>query len=188
VEVLPSQKEYKPGQKATVKVKLTDFELGRMTPETRKNLLSKTLGSSEADAKIAGTLPYMSPEQRDGKVPDARSDIYTFGVLLFEALTGECPQPGDKPSELAKGLLLGADVDRLFERCFTRYERRYVDGCWMSDAEISRVLQRDKVRAILDAAPDVIVSANPGCIVHLAGAGLDVRHPLDIIAWALDGR
>ena len=41
----------------------------------------------------------------------------------------------------------------------------------LTHSEISRVLQRDKVRAILDAAPDVIVSANPGCILQIA-AGL----------------
>lgn len=41
----------------------------------------------------------------------------------------------------------------------------------LTHPEISRVLQRDKVRAILDAAPDVIVSANPGCILQIA-AGL----------------
>ena len=45
-----------------------------------------------------------------------------------------------------------------------------------------------KVAAIEATGAPVVASANPGCIVHLAGAGLDVRHPLDIIAWALDGR
>jgi serine/threonine-protein kinase len=107
------------------KVKLTDFELGTMTPEAAQAKLSRTLGSSSLDAKISGTIAYMSPEQRDGKVPDARSDIYTFGVLLFEALTGELPQPGDKPSELRRDLTQKDAVDRVFERCFTRLERRY---------------------------------------------------------------
>jgi glycolate oxidase iron-sulfur subunit len=44
-----------------------------------------------------------------------------------------------------------------------------------------------KVAAIAATRAPVVASANPGCIVHLAGAGLDVRHPLDIIAWSLDG-
>jgi glycolate oxidase iron-sulfur subunit len=44
-----------------------------------------------------------------------------------------------------------------------------------------------KVAAIAATGAPVVASANPGCIAHLAGAGLDVRHPLDIIAWSLDG-
>jgi glycolate oxidase iron-sulfur subunit len=44
-----------------------------------------------------------------------------------------------------------------------------------------------KVAAIEATGAPVVASANPGCIVHLAGAGLDVRHPVDIIAWSLDG-
>ncbi|HEX4538673.1 MAG TPA: (Fe-S)-binding protein [Acidimicrobiales bacterium] len=44
-----------------------------------------------------------------------------------------------------------------------------------------------KVAAIAATGAPVVASANPGCIAHLAGAGLDVRHPLDIIARTLDG-
>jgi glycolate oxidase iron-sulfur subunit len=44
-----------------------------------------------------------------------------------------------------------------------------------------------KVAAIAATGAPVVASANPGCIAHLAGAGLDVRHPLDIIAWSLGG-
>ena len=44
-----------------------------------------------------------------------------------------------------------------------------------------------KVAALRRAAPDpVVVSANPGCIVHLGQAGVDVRHPADLLAEALD--
>jgi serine/threonine protein kinase len=107
------------------KVKLTDFELGNMNEEAAQLRLSRSLGTQESDGKIAGTIAYMSPEQRDGKVPDARSDVYTFGVLLFEALTGEHPQPGDKISDFRKDLPHVAEIDRIFERCFTRHERRY---------------------------------------------------------------
>jgi glycolate oxidase iron-sulfur subunit len=42
-----------------------------------------------------------------------------------------------------------------------------------------------KVAAIAATGAPVVASANPGCIVHLSGAGLDVRHPVDIIAWSL---
>ncbi len=118
------------------KVKLTDFELGKMNEESAQARLSRSLGTQETDAKLAGTIAYMSPEQRDGKVPDARSDIYTYGILLFEALTGEHPQPGDKISDFRKDLAHVAELDRIFERCFTRHERRYA-----STAELAKDVQ-----------------------------------------------
>ena len=49
---------------------------------------------------LAGTLPYMSPEQFNGKDVDARSDIWSAGVTLFEILTGRCPFVGENLSSL----------------------------------------------------------------------------------------
>jgi serine/threonine protein kinase len=104
------------------RIKLTDFELGRLDVSA----LQQSLAFSTQDANPAGTLVYMSPEQRAGKTADARSDVFTFGVMLFELLTGTLPEPGDKPSQFVKGLP-GA-VDTIFERCFARHERRYANA------------------------------------------------------------
>ena len=54
---------------------------------------------------IAGTPAYMSPEQLRGQVPDNRSDLWSLGVVLYQALTGELPFPGDRFEAVANGIL-----------------------------------------------------------------------------------
>jgi serine/threonine protein kinase len=73
--------------------KLGDFGLAKPSEDTTD--LTQTL--TEAGTRpgvIVGTIPYMSPEQATGKPIDARSDIFSFGTLLCEALTGQRPFQG----------------------------------------------------------------------------------------------
>lgn len=102
----------------TGEVKLTDFEFSRTAKDIH---LSLSLATVEG---MAGTLVYMSPEQRQGKNVDAQSDIYTFGVVMFEALTGDRPQPGDLLSEFIDN----DSYDQIFSRCFSRPRKRFKSG------------------------------------------------------------
>jgi tetratricopeptide (TPR) repeat protein len=71
-------------------VKITDFGLAQLMHDTR---------GSDEPGTVKGTLAYMSPEQARGHDLDARADIFSFGVVLFELLTGRLPF--DSPSETA---------------------------------------------------------------------------------------
>ena len=75
---------------------------------------------------MAGTLDYMSPEQRAGNEVDARTDLYAVGVILFELLTGEKPAGTEVPGDLNPKT--PAYLNEVFRHAYTRLERRYASA------------------------------------------------------------
>ena len=63
--------------------------------------LSQSQASSVTGSAIIGTPAYMAPEQASGETVDSRSDIYAFGIILFEMLTGRQPYEADTPMAIA---------------------------------------------------------------------------------------
>lgn len=113
-------------------VKLTDFGLGHTT-KGESLLLSASL-RSEAPT-FGGTVPYIAPEIRDGSSTiDARADLYSLGIVIFEILTGKRPAGGELPSDLRSDL--PAWCDRVFRGLYTRREKRFT-----SVAEVRQALQ-----------------------------------------------
>jgi eukaryotic-like serine/threonine-protein kinase len=78
---------------ATEQVKVCDFGIAKFTGSTQSTAVEKLT----TDGTIIGTPDYLSPEQARSDVIDARSDIYSMGVILFEALTGKTPFKSDTP-------------------------------------------------------------------------------------------
>ncbi|MFG3140209.1 WD40 repeat domain-containing serine/threonine protein kinase [Streptomyces sp. NPDC048211] len=70
------------------RVKVCDFGIARVADT------SETLTST---GPVLGTPAYMSPEQHQGRTADARTDLYSLGVVMFEMLTGILPFPVDQP-------------------------------------------------------------------------------------------
>ena len=71
-------------------LKILDFGLATLSNEAILQM-SRTLSASDVPSGVAGTLPYMSPEQLLGNEVDERSDIYSAGVVIYELSTGQLP-------------------------------------------------------------------------------------------------
>src|SRR5262245_371555 len=85
--------------------KLADFGLAKPFDESPGGQPRPQL---TAVGLVVGTLAYMSPEQASGQTLDARSDIFSFGVVLYEQLAGRRPFTGDTDLELLKTIIHGA--------------------------------------------------------------------------------
>jgi serine/threonine-protein kinase len=107
-------------------VKVTDFGLGHVGGSTTQSIMQSGSGLTEDGRSIAGTLAYMSPEQKEGAELDARSDLYSCGIILFEMLTGERPQGSELPSSLRSDVPV--QLNEVFRRCYARRERRYASA------------------------------------------------------------
>ena len=116
--------------------KILDFGLARFQPER----LDQETASHLTDAgAIVGTVAYMSPEQLEGKEVDFRTDIFSFGVLLYELATGVRPFEGGSPASTIARILTGeavpmrernpitpAELDRIVRKCLRKSpEERY---------------------------------------------------------------
>jgi serine/threonine protein kinase/Tfp pilus assembly protein PilF len=103
-------------------LKVLDFGLAKLFQPS--GAIDKTLTYTGTQG-LTGTLPYMAPEQLDGREVDARTDIYALGAIFHELVTGEKPFPQETPSEIMHAILdkqpelprsLGAQISEGLER------------------------------------------------------------------------
>ncbi len=103
-------RDLKPGNILVAKsgVKVLDFGLARITHAPAgdsPSVVETHAVSLTAEGSILGTLPYMSPEQVEGHEADTRSDIFAFGVVLYELIAGTRPFTGKTPANLVASIL-----------------------------------------------------------------------------------
>jgi eukaryotic-like serine/threonine-protein kinase len=72
------------------RLKILDFGLAQLMPHASELGLTATVTRSQ---EVTGTLPYMAPEQLRGEATDARADVWSVGVVLYEMATGKRPFP-----------------------------------------------------------------------------------------------
>ena len=87
------------------RVKVLDFGLAKMQAAAEHaSAPMETVMHTEA-GMVLGTVPYMSPEQARGSAVDRRADIWAFGCILYELLTGRQAFPGDTASDILASVL-----------------------------------------------------------------------------------
>src|SRR5271169_3723342 len=106
-DLKPGNIKIKPDGPAASRVKVLDFGLAKIggTPTAKtEDSPTITMGATQA-GMILGTAAYMAPEQARGKEVDRRADIWAFGVVLYEMLTGQKLFKGDDLSEILAAVI-----------------------------------------------------------------------------------
>jgi Tol biopolymer transport system component len=170
-------------------VKVLDFGLakaleGRDSTSGLSHSLTHSLTAATGAGTILGTARYMSPEQARGKPVDRRSDIWSFGCVMFEALTNSRPFDGETVSDTLVSILEREPDWRLLPATTPTAIRHLLRRCLQKD------LQR-RLRDIGDARLEIEdVLAGPVTAVEPAGpeAGAGRRWRLvRALAWLTIG-
>src|SRR6185369_15421024 len=120
------------------RVKVLDFGLAKLAASAPQALTqAPTVGAPDSETgRIAGTAPYMAPEQIRGEAVDARTDLFAFGIVLYELVTGRRPFVGPTAMVVSAAILketphplsrvradLPPDLERIVSRCLEKNPR-----------------------------------------------------------------
>ncbi len=126
-------------------IKVADFGIAALENEVEE----------KPDGQAIGSIHYIAPEQARGESPDARSDIYSLGILMYEMLTGNVPYSGDTLGEVAIKHMQSApvsprevnpEISEELERITLKAMASRIDMRYQSAAELLRDL--DKLTAV----------------------------------------
>ena len=148
------------------RVKVLDFGLAKMASEVAAVQEGTTIVASEAgNGKVVGTMPYMAPEQLRGETTDARSDLFSLGIILYELATGRRPFRGKTSVDLSSCILrdspdpitrvradLPAELERIVCRCLEKSPRERIQSALDVNNDLRR-LRRTMERG-LHGVPD----------------------------------
>jgi Tol biopolymer transport system component len=147
-------------------VKVLDFGLAKALTTRAPDVTAATFTSPAMTRAgiILGTAAYMSPEQARGREVDARTDIWAFGCVLFEMLTGRPPFDGETVTDILGAIVhkdpewsrlpgtLPESLRRLLERCLAKDQKQRLHNIADVRLEIQDLLARPPVAGVSTTA------------------------------------
>jgi serine/threonine-protein kinase len=136
-------------------VKLVDFGLAKSFRDEGAGAAAATITATEG-GNVVGTAAYMSPEQARGTAVDSRTDVWSFGCVLYEMLTGRRAFDGETSSDAIVSVLtrepdldalpptVGAGIRRLLRRCLVKDPRNRLRDIGDARIEIEEALAGDR--------------------------------------------
>ncbi len=171
--------------------KILDFGLAKVQAVNPEGTTQVTSAGS-----VMGTASYMSPEQVRGKELDERSDLFSFGVVLYEMATGSLPFPGDTPGSVSDGILNRAPVPPLrlnpelppkLEDLITKALEKNRELRYQHASDIRTDLQRLKRDTESGTSGSIRVASQTATPSHSGSShSLEMAHVLftDIVAYS----
>jgi serine/threonine protein kinase len=154
------------------RVKVLDFGLAKLALEDGSPDLSRAATVAapiSGVGDVVGTLPYMAPEQIRGESVDARSDLFSLGVVLYELIAGRRPFTGESPADIISAILRDApaplarsrtdlppDLESVVDRCLEKNARQR----FQTALDVANELRR--LRRSLEHHDPVTDSRHPG--------------------------
>ena len=144
-------RDLKPGNIMVTKsgIKLLDFGLAKMKAAVASGDETAAM-TVTMEGVITGTLQYMSPEQLEGKTGDERSDLFAFGAVLYEMLTGRQAFRGESAASVISAIMtaepqaareLQSDVPQGVDRIVRRCLAKDPDERWQTAADVRHAIE-----------------------------------------------
>ena len=184
-------------------VKILDLGLAKMHARQADSILTTSSGAHTGLGTIMGTVPFMSPEQSRGEEVDARTDLFSFGVVMYHMACGRLPFVGATALEILEHIRssdpepvsrlnprIPAELERIIGRCLARqreqryqraralgHDRRALARGSTAGRETSAGAARLRRRAWIGATTGVAIAAGLASVMIMGGRAGPIPTP-----------